>query len=81
MTRRGVNAGGVWDAVRASATYRTEPDKESPLWRVHSPIIYWWTSSQAGSNKAYRIVYDGRALATPENAFMGSIGFRAVREP
>jgi hypothetical protein len=79
MTRRGVNAGGVWDAPRGTATYRNGPDKEPPLWRVQSPTIYWWTSTEAGPKRAYRVVYDGRVLATPKNAFMGSIGFRAVR--
>ena len=75
MTRRGANAGGMWDASRGTATYQTPPDKEPSLWRVHCPIIYWWTSSEVGPKDAYRIVYDGRVLATPKNAFMGSIGF------
>ena len=42
MARHGQNSGGIWDAEIAEATYRTTPDKESPLWKVHSQVIYWW---------------------------------------
>ena len=36
MARHGQNSGGVWDAEAAEATYKNPPDKESPLWNVHS---------------------------------------------
>jgi hypothetical protein len=81
MTRGGVNAGGEWDVSKEKATYRVRPDKESPLWRVYVETIYWWTSTEAGPDKAYRIVYNGDVYASPKNLGMGSLGFRAVREP
>src|SRR5262249_6509641 len=43
MARHGKNCGGTWDVENAKAAYRIVPDKESPLWNVHSQIIYWWT--------------------------------------
>ena len=45
MARHGQNSEGVWDAGAAQATYGTTPDKESPLWDVHSQVIYWWTGT------------------------------------
>ena len=39
MARHGQNSGGVWNAEIAEATYKTTPDKESPLWNVHSQVI------------------------------------------
>ena len=46
MHFRGTNSGGSWDPERARATYRRAPDKESPLWDVHSKVIYWWTATR-----------------------------------
>ena len=60
---------------------RTKPDKESPLWDQFVPTIYWWTSTEPATGKAYRAVYDGRALSSRKGLRMGSLGFRAVREP
>jgi hypothetical protein len=45
MARHGQNSGGVWEAEGAEATYKTSPDKESPLWNPHSQVIYWWTAT------------------------------------
>jgi hypothetical protein len=81
LTRNGKNAGGVWDANAKRATYRITPDKESPLWRVYAETIYWWTGTAAGPDKAYRLVYDGQVFATRKSYRLGSVGFRAVREP
>jgi hypothetical protein len=47
MARHEQNSGGVSDAETAKATYETTPDKESPLWNVHSQVIYWWTVTEA----------------------------------
>jgi hypothetical protein len=46
MARHVQNSGGVWDADIAKATYKTTPDKESPLWNVRSQVIYWWTATE-----------------------------------
>ncbi|MCP4421025.1 MAG: DUF1566 domain-containing protein, partial [Chloroflexi bacterium] len=46
MARNDRNSGGIWDAETAEATYQTKPDKESPLWNVHSQLIYWWTATE-----------------------------------
>jgi hypothetical protein len=79
FTRHGENAGGVWDAANARATYRVRPDKEPPLWRVYAETIYWWTATEAGSDKAYRIVYNGEVYSSSKSYHLGSIGFRAVK--
>jgi hypothetical protein len=59
MAHHGQNSGGVWNAENAEATYGTTPDKESPLWNIHSQVIYWWTATEIDENRAYIIVYDG----------------------
>jgi hypothetical protein len=40
MRRHGENSGGSWDAAGRRVAYRRTPDKESPLWDVHSKVIY-----------------------------------------
>ena len=40
MARHGQNAGGMWDAQKAVATYWIKPDKETPLWRSDSQVFY-----------------------------------------
>jgi hypothetical protein len=40
MMLHGANAGGVWYSEEAKAVYEKTPDKESPLWDVHSQVIY-----------------------------------------
>lgn len=81
LTRSGINCGGVWDSGSGSATYTITPDKESPLWDTHSPIIYWWTATQKDSANIYRIVYNGGVQALPRTIGMGDLAFRAVRRP
>jgi len=76
----GTNAGGVWDSVTHAPVYREAPDKESPLWKVHSPVIYWWTSTVVNDSMVYRIVYNGGAQVLPKKMRMGDLGFRAVKE-
>ena len=60
MARHGQNSSGVWEAETARATYKTTPDKESPLWNTHSQVIYWWTATEVDEEHAYIIVYDGK---------------------
>lgn len=81
LVYRGRNAGGVWDPVRQRATYRMTPDKDSPLWNPHSQVIYWWTGSEDGSNKAYRIAYNGYVLALDKRGWGDYWAYRCVREP
>lgn len=78
MSLHGRNAGGTWDPRSARAAYRFVPDKESPLWDVRSPIIYWWTGTPAPAGRAYVIVYDGTVRSKDQRLRMGDLGFRAV---
>ena len=77
--RHGQNSGGTWDGSRGRASYRRSPDKESPLWDVHSKVIYWWTATELNERVAYIIVYDGRVWRRPKRAHWGYLGFRAVK--
>jgi hypothetical protein len=79
LTRHGTNAGGEWDEGSHRATFRTWPDKESPLWNPHSQIIYWWTASDADPEHVYRVAYNGYVLVVPKKMSMGSCACRAVR--
>jgi len=81
MTRHGLNSGGVWDAENAEATYKTHPDKESPLWNAHSQVIYWWTSTEVGEEQAYIIVYDGKVWSRAKQFGPAYLGYRCVRQP
>jgi hypothetical protein len=77
--RCGQNAGGSWNPVTGTATYRILPDKESPLWDIDSQIIYWWTSTEVSDSEAYIIVYDGKVWKRQKTAPWGYLGFRAVK--
>ncbi len=81
MARHGQNCGGVWDPISARAKYRKKPDKESPLWDTTSLIIYWWTATEKDENTVYMIVYNGHVVPTSKDWRIGSLGFRAVKEP
>jgi hypothetical protein len=81
LTRRGQNSGGVWDAATAQAVYRVTPNKESPLWNVHSKVIYWWTSTPVDEEQAYMIVYNGRVWPREKRIRPGYLAFRCVKEP
>ena len=78
MARHGRNSGGVWDSESAGVTYETEPDKESPLWNPHSQVIYWWTATQADSEYAYIIVYDGKVWPRAKDFGPAYLGYRCV---
>jgi hypothetical protein len=79
MARHGQNSGGVWDAANAKATYETMPDKESPLWNVHSQVIYWWTATEADRDRAYIIVYDGKVWSRSKQWRPAYQGFRCIK--
>ena len=81
MVRHGQNSGGVWDAENAEATYKTRPDKESPLWYIYSQVIYWWTATEIDKEKAYIIVYDGNVWPRSKDFGPDYLGFRCVRQP
>jgi hypothetical protein len=80
MSRHGQNCGGSWDAARVRATYDRTPDKESPLWDVHSQVIYWWTATEVNDREALIIVYDGKVWPRPKSAHWGYLGFRAMKD-
>jgi hypothetical protein len=79
MARHGVNSGGVWDAGAAEAIYKTTPDKESPLWNIHSQVIYWWTATEIDEEEAYIIVYDGKVWPRSKDFGPAYLGFRCVK--
>jgi hypothetical protein len=80
LQRHGRNSGGRWDAASRGASYELTPDKESPLWDVHSQVIYWWTATEVNDREALVIVYDGKVWPRPKLAHWGYLGFRAVKE-
>ena len=79
MARHGQNSGGVWDVETAKAAYITTPDKESPLWNVHSQVIYWWTVTEVDEEHAYIIVYDGKVWPRIKQFSPAYLGFRCVK--
>jgi hypothetical protein len=80
MARHGQNSGGVWNTEEAKATYLTTPDKESPLWNIHSQVIYWWTDTEVDEEHAYIIVYDGKVWPRTKQISPAYLGFRCIRE-
>jgi hypothetical protein len=79
MTRHDQNSGGVWDAENAEAIYQKRPDKESPLWNVHSQVIYWWTATEVDEDRAYIIVYDGKVWPRNKQFSPAYLGYRCVK--
>lgn len=79
MARHGQNSRGTWDAETAQATYSTTPDKESPLWNLHSQVIYWWTATEVDEEHAYIIVYDGKVWPRAKQFSPAYLGFRCVK--
>ena len=82
MMIHGENAGGVWNPVEAKAVYVRTPDKESPLWDLHSKVIYYWTADTSSRDdaRAYIIVYNGGVFDRVKTESQGSLSFRAVKE-
>ena len=81
MALHGQNSDGVWDAETDKVTYNTIPDKESPLWNIHSQVIYWWTATAVDEEHAYIIVYDGKVWPRAKQFSAAYLGFRCVKQP
>lgn len=81
MVRHGKNAGGTWDARTRKPSYRTQPEKESPLWRRYSQVIYWWTATEDGPEKAQRIAFNGYVLSIRKRGWGDYLAYRCVCEP
>src|SRR6185295_19471118 len=79
MARHGVNSNGIWDGQTKTATYQVPPDKESPLWNVHSQVIYWWTATEIDEEKAYIIVYDGKVWPRRKRFAPAYLAYRCVK--
>ena len=80
MSRHGVNSNGIWDESAREARYETKPDKEMPLWDIHSPVIYWWTATEIDDNTAFMIEYDGQVWPRKKLTTQTYFGFRCVRD-
>jgi hypothetical protein len=78
--RHGRNCSGTWDTARRTTLYTETPDKESPLWDIHSPVVYWWTATEVNEREACIMVYNGQVWPRPKRARWGYLAFRAVRE-
>jgi hypothetical protein len=79
MVFRGSNAGGSWDAASRKASYRVMPDKDAPLWHPYSPVIYWWTADEVGSERAFRVSFNGGVYTLPKRSARGYLGCRCVK--
>ena len=79
LTKANKNSGGTLDTVRFVAEYKTTPDKESPIWKVHSKVIYMWTATEIDSTHAYMIAYDGKLWSRNKKYAANYLGFRAVK--
>jgi hypothetical protein len=79
MSRHGANSGGWWDSQNKNAAYQVTPDKESPLWNIHSQIIYWWTATEIDDKSAFMIVYDGKVWPRHKQVHPSYLGFRCVK--
>jgi uncharacterized Ntn-hydrolase superfamily protein len=80
MARHGVNCKGVWNPAAAKAYYDMTPDKESPLWEIYSPVVYWWTATEVDDKFAYKITYNGMVFRSNKMTRERTQSYRAVRE-
>lgn len=78
MARNNSNAGGFIDDS-GTARYQTEPDKETPLWNPHSPIIYYWTSDERNDKQAFLVAYNGVILSRNKTPVANYQGYRCVK--
>jgi len=79
LVRDGANAGGTWDPAKGKALYTINPDKESPLWDIHAPVIAFWTSSEDGPHNAWIVFYNGQVRSIHKRIRRANIGFRCVK--
>lgn len=82
MMLHGENAGGVWDPEKMTAEYDRMPDKETPLWDVYSPVIYYWTADTSilAEERAYIFVYNGGVFDRRKTDGQRYLSFRAVKD-
>lgn len=80
MSLHGENCEGVWDPQTEKASYKMTPDKESPLWDVHSKVIYYWTAEMSSDTQAYIWVYHGGIYDKAVDARYEYLSFRAVKD-
>jgi uncharacterized Ntn-hydrolase superfamily protein len=80
MERHMTNCKGVWDSAAGKAYYDATPDKESPLWEIHSPVVYWWTSTEIDSKYVYKIATNGMVSRMNKITRERDLSYRAVRE-
>lgn len=76
----GIQAGGVWNNVTKSASYNIIPDKETPLWKVYSKVIYYWTSTEISEAESYYITYSGMVNSRNKQDDYPYLSFRAVKD-
>ena len=81
MHRHGKHCGGQWDGNSAFPKYTAKPDKETPLWNVHSQVIYWWTGTEIDEDHAYMVSYNGHVRPRRKTWAPSYFAFRAVKEP
>lgn len=79
MQRHGVNAQGYLNES-GMPEYEVRPDKETPLWNIHSKVIYWWTNTEIDQDYAYIIVYDGKIWKRRKAFSANYLAFRAVKD-
>lgn len=79
LTRDGRCAGGTINLQTQPARFDRMPEKESPLWIPKSPIIYFWTATEADKNHAMAVCFNGRVVNALKDTLFEYRGFRAVR--
>lgn len=80
MHRHGSQCGGEWDGKSAFPKYDVKPDKETPLWNIHSPVIYWWTGTEIDSENAYIVSYNGQVRPRSKTWAPTYLAFRVVKD-
>ncbi len=78
LVRGGRNAGGVWNMELKQASYKTPPDKETPLWNPLSSVIYLWTATESGADQAYYAAYNG-VISTRKKSYYAGEGYQSFR--
>jgi hypothetical protein len=77
----GVQVGGVWNNATKTASYDKTPDKETPLWKVYSKVIYYWTGTEVSESRAYYITYSGIVYTRDKQDDYSYLSFRAAKDP
>lgn len=80
LVRNGENAGCAWNDQTGRQPCAVMPDKETPLWKPQSPIIYLWTAEEANQNEAYYVTYNASVLTSPKYIGLVSQGYRCVHD-